>query len=71
MAVRFLSFPRAGTGMSHSTKGEEFLTHAKILAYFILVEISCFWKFVLIKLFNYLTFTTVTRIPNIGVHKSF
>ena len=42
--------------MSHSTKGEEFLFLAQILVYFSLVQISCFWKFVLIKVFDYLTF---------------
>ena len=38
--------------------------------FFILVQISCFRKFVLIKAFNYLTFTTVTGILNTGVHIS-
>ena len=37
---------------------------------FILVQISCVWKFASIKVFNYLTFTNVTGILNTGVHIS-
>ena len=54
--------------MSHSTKGEEFLSHALTLVYFFLVQISCFWKVTLIKLANYLTFTTGIGTLNTDVH---
>ena len=40
----------------------------KYLYIFILVQISCFWKFVFIKAFDYLTITTVTGILTTGVH---
>ena len=43
----------------------------KYLYIFILVQISFFWKFVLIKVFDYLTCTTVTGILNTGFQISF
>ena len=40
----------------------------KYLHIFSRVQISCFRKYVLIKLVNYLTFTTVIRTLNTDIH---
>ena len=52
---------------SHSTKVRNSCPTPKYLYIFFLVKISCFWKSVLIKLVDYLTFNEVIGTINTDV----
>ena len=54
--------------VSHSTKGEEFLCHAQILEYFFSSSNILLLEVCLLKLVDYLTFTTVIGTFNTDVH---